>query len=178
GDNKYMRAMRLVSGFFASFPHCKLHERADAFRIETANEWPWFFLRQEQLFIFLQDPIHLVVKWRTRLLSQRAELRIGNGIICIQHLQNILKYDNYTKLDHGMTKSDINPKDRQNHRSCVKLTSDDVLNILNEETDANGTLLYLTLLKMIITSYIEKSTSIEKLYSIYCKIDNKKFLTV
>ncbi|CAF4487597.1 unnamed protein product, partial [Didymodactylos carnosus] len=157
-----MRAMRLMSGFFASFPHCKLHERAAAFRIETANEWPWFFLRQEQLFIFLQDPIHLVVKWRNRLLSQRAELRIGNGIICIQHLQNILKYDNYTKLDHGMIKSDINPKDRQNHRSCVKLTSDDVLNILNEETDANGTLLYLTLLKMIITSYIEKSTSVEK----------------
>ncbi|CAF1242043.1 unnamed protein product [Didymodactylos carnosus] len=61
-DNKYMRAMRLMSGCFASLPNFKLHEHPNAFKIRSISKWPWFYLRQGQLLLFLQDPTHLVTK--------------------------------------------------------------------------------------------------------------------
>ncbi|CAF1085734.1 unnamed protein product [Didymodactylos carnosus] len=134
GDNKYLRAMRLVSGFLASFPKFKL---ADNILEITIEEWSWFYLR-------------------------RPELRIGDQIITIEHLENILNDNNYTKLDHGLTKSDIKPKVRQNYRSCVKISSDDVVSILAEEEEVQGKMLYLQLTKLLITIYVEKSAPIQK----------------
>ena len=78
------------------------------------------------------------------------------------HIEQLINDDNYTKLDHGLMKSDINPKDRQNYNSCIKLISDDVINLLKNSMDTNGTVVYLTLLKMIVKAYIDKSTSIHE----------------
>jgi hypothetical protein len=87
------------------------------------------------------------------LLSSTAELWLGNKSISINHLYDIINNANYSKLDHGLTKSDINPKDRQNFSSCLKLTSNDLFKILYENDDARGTLIYLQMLKMIIVAY-------------------------
>ena len=125
-------------------------------------DWSWFFLRSEQALLFFQDPIHLATKWRNRLLSSTAQLRFGNQSILIDHLRNIIEDDNYSKLDHGLTRSDVNPKDRQNFTSCVKLTSEDVFRILDTNRDYRGTLLYLKMLKMVIAAYIDEKTSISE----------------
>ena len=74
----------------------------------------WFYLRQEQLLLFLQDPIHLVTKWRNRLLSSKAQLCIGQRSITMEHLRHIIDSEQYAKLDHSFTKTDLNQKDRQN----------------------------------------------------------------
>ncbi|CAF1222966.1 unnamed protein product [Rotaria sp. Silwood1] len=71
--------------------------------------------------------------------------------------------DIYTKLDHGLTKSDINPKDRQNFSSCLKLTSTDLFKILNDNVNTRGTLIYLQMLKMIVVAYVKKKTTIAEL---------------
>jgi hypothetical protein len=110
--------------------------------------------------LFFQDATHLVTKWRNRLLSSTAELRLGNQFISINHLHDIINNENYTKLDHGLTKSDINPKDRQNFSSCLKLTSADLFKILKDNVNTRGTLIYLQMLKMIIVAYIEKKSTI------------------
>jgi hypothetical protein len=155
-----MRAMRLVSGFFASLPNLKLHEHPNAFKINLTSKWPWFYLRQEQLLLFLQDPTHLVTKWRNRLLSSTAQLCIGQQTITIEHLRDIIESGQYTKLDHNLIRSDLNPKDRQNYRSCERIASDDVLNILKNNINTQGTFVYLHLLRLIITAYIETTTPI------------------
>ncbi|CAF4316655.1 unnamed protein product, partial [Rotaria sp. Silwood2] len=160
-DGKYMRAMRLVSGFFASLPNFKLHQHPNAFKINLTSEWPWFYLRQEQLFLFLQDATHLATKWRNRLLSSTAQLCIGEQIITIEHLQDIIDNDQYTKLDHNLIRTDLNPKDRQNYRSCERLASDDVLNLLKMNTNTQGTFVYLQLLQLIIIAYIEPTTPLK-----------------
>jgi hypothetical protein len=159
--------MRLASNFFASLPNFKLDKHQHAFEIDIPNDWTWFFLNRNQLFLFFQDPVHLVTKWRNRLLSSTADLCIGNNKISMAHIEQLINSKNYTKLDHGLTKSDINPKDRQNYNSCIKLISDDVINLLNDSTDTNGTVVYLTLLKMIVKAYIDKSTSIRERKSIF-----------
>ncbi|CAF4109650.1 unnamed protein product, partial [Rotaria sp. Silwood1] len=56
-------------------------------------------------------PTHLVTKWRNRLLSTTADLRLGQDRITIEHLKHIIDSGQYTKRDHGLTKSDLNPKD-------------------------------------------------------------------
>ncbi|CAF4342676.1 unnamed protein product, partial [Didymodactylos carnosus] len=57
----------------------------------------------------------------------------------------------------------LNPKDRQNDRSCERLLSDDVLNILKNNTNTNTqeTFVYLQLLRLIITTYIQTTTPLK-----------------
>jgi hypothetical protein len=153
--------MRLMSGFYANLSNFDRHLGPLAFSIQT-GDWPWYFLRSEQLFVFMQDATHLVTKLRNRLLSKKAVLQIGDTRITMEHLQNILDNPELSRLDHGLTQTDLNPSDRQNFRSCARITSSDVLDLLTSEDDANGTYMYLQLIKFIITSYIEKSTSVEQ----------------
>jgi hypothetical protein len=116
--------------------------------------------------LFFQDPTHLVTKWRNRLLSSKAKLCLGNQSISVTHLHDIIENETYTKFDHGLTRSDINPKDRQNFSSCLKITSNDVLKILNHDAYTRGTLIYLRILKKIIMAYAERKTTItERKYS-------------
>ena len=131
------------------------------FSIQTGN-WSWYFLRPEQLFVFMQDPIHLVTKLRNRLLSSKAALQVGDKYISMEHLQQLLDHQEMIRLDHGLVQSDLKPSDRQNFRSCLKITSRDVLNLLTHDDSFNGTHMYLSLIKFIITSYIEPTTSIEE----------------
>lgn len=155
-----MRAMRLATGFFATLSNMHLHERVDAFCIEPESSWPWYFFRKKQLFLVFQDPTHIVTKWRNRLLSHTARLVIGKYSVSIDHLNSIYNNEKYSKLDHKLTKSDLNPKDRQNYHSCTKIASDDLLNIVQTDRTMKGTLIYLKMLQLLITAYIERSTDI------------------
>lgn len=95
-------------------------------------------------------------------MSSTAQLRFGRQHISMEHLIDIVEDENYSKLDHGLTRTDINPKDRQNYNSCVRIASDDVLAVLIDGTDTYGTFIYLLLLKLLIQTYIEKTTEIEE----------------
>ena len=161
-DGKYMSAMRLVSGFFAPLSPLILENDEHAFEIDLPEDWTWFFLGKKQLFLFSQDPVHLVTKWRNRLLSSKAELHFGKYRITKGHIETLINDESLTKLDHGLTNSDINPKDRQNYRSCIKLISDDVIHLLADAGDSQGTVIYLKLLQMIVKAYITKSTSVRE----------------
>lgn len=152
--------MRLCSGFFAPLHNQILNAHQHSFKIDIPADWNWFFLSKTQLFIFFQDPVHLVTKWRNRLLSSTANLWLGKDRITMTHIESLISNDKLTKLDHGLTKSDINPRDRQNFRSCLKLITDDVLNLLANRDDTNGTYVYLKLLSMVVKAFVNKSTSL------------------
>ena len=163
GDPKYLRAMKLVLGFFASLPNMKISERSDAFEVSLSSEWNWFFLRRRQLILCFQDPIHICTKLRNRLLSDTAELIIGNQRISLKILSDMIGSVN--KLKHGLVKSNIYPRDKQNFASCEKISRDNVISTLENITDSLAIRLYLRLIRAIITAYIDKDTSIgERLY--------------
>ncbi|CAF1591632.1 unnamed protein product, partial [Adineta steineri] len=166
-DAKYVRAMRLMSRFFASLPNFPVHQHQQAFTVKLKSRLPWFFLREQQLLLFFQDATHLTTKWRNRLLSSTAELRLGDQSISINHLYSILDNGNFTKLDHGLTKSDISPKDRQSFSSCVKLISVDLFKILKDNVDTQETLVYLQILKMIIIAYIDKKQQLLRVSTLF-----------
>ncbi|CAF1407076.1 unnamed protein product, partial [Rotaria sordida] len=68
GDPKYLKAMKLVLGFFASLPNMKISDRSHAF----------------------EDPIHVCTKLRNRLLSTTAEMIIGNQRISLDFLSEMI----------------------------------------------------------------------------------------
>ena len=67
--------MRFASNFFASLPNFKLEQHRHVFRIDLPKQWTWFFLNRNQLFLFFQDPVHLITKWKNWLLSTTAVCR-------------------------------------------------------------------------------------------------------
>ncbi|CAF1955071.1 unnamed protein product [Rotaria magnacalcarata] len=69
------------------------------------------------------------------------------------------RYPNHPKIDHNLVKSDVCLRDRQNYSSCLKITSDDVLNLLNRR-NTKATFVYLYILKLIILTYVKKDTDI------------------
>ncbi|CAF0898057.1 unnamed protein product, partial [Didymodactylos carnosus] len=105
-DPKYLRAVRLASGYFAQLPNINLVNKAGVFKLNVPSSW--FYLRPIQLFLFFQDPIHLATKLRNRLLSKKAQLMMGTQHITLQHLQDLV--ENRSKLDHNLVSSDLFPK--------------------------------------------------------------------
>ena len=150
--------MQMSLGFFAHTPNIDLiNENKDLLEIDIPSTWTFSFMRTKQMYLCMQDGIHLATKIRNRLLSTIATLSINNHQIHINDLFFLM--DNYSKIDHNLVKSDIFPHDRQNYSSCVKITSDDVLNLL-KEMNATGTYIYLYLLKLVIITFIKADTKI------------------
>jgi hypothetical protein len=87
-----------MSGFFAYLPNFPVHQHQQTFTIKLKSRWPCFFLREQQLLLCFQDATHLATKWRNRLLSPTAELRLGDQLIWINHLYSIIDNGNFTKL--------------------------------------------------------------------------------
>ena len=169
GDSRYLKAMRLCSQFFAELPNLNLLKNSDQYDIRIPEHWSWFFMKQQQIFLFMQDPIHVLTKLRNRLLSTVADLRMGDYSIDMQDLVHLI--ETKSKIEHNLIKSDVNPKDRQNFSSCLRISSELVLNLLKENNNAKGTYVYLKLLNLIVSGFINKSTTIEeRLYNIWTAV--------
>ena len=157
GDPKYLKAMKVVSGLFLSSPHTYIRDRSDAFDVSLPRDWHWFFLTGRQLLLCFQDPIHVCTKLRNRLLSSTARMIIGNECISLSHLSEMIANSN--KLNHGLVRSDIYPRDKQNFSSCEKISRADVIMTLAEVEKSYATSAYLRLIRSVIIAYIDRSTS-------------------
>ena len=123
-------------------------------------------MKEQQILLFMQDPIHIATKFRNRLLSEVASMKMGKYLIDKQHI--IYLIESYNKIEHSLIKCDVNIKDRQNFPSCRRISSENVLNLLNKNENFKGTYVYLSLLRSIIIGFIEKSSTIEqRLYHIW-----------
>jgi len=83
-------------------------------------------MRNRQITLFFQDSIHLCTKLRNRLLSSKATMLLGDELISINHLVQLI--ESSSKLNHNLVKSDVLPKDRQNYSSCEKISNEAALN--------------------------------------------------
>ncbi|CAF3867992.1 unnamed protein product [Rotaria magnacalcarata] len=127
GDPKYLRAMRLASNFFVRTQTLTIYNDTLYFTINIPN-WSWYFLNPDQIFLFMQVGTHLYTKMRNRLLSQNANLKMGTYKVSTKHLYNLINTKN--KMDHNLSKSDLNVRDIQKFSSCQRISDDKVLNLL------------------------------------------------
>ena len=83
---------------------------------------------------------------------------MGKYKVTLQHLYKLIKTTN--KLDHNMTKSDLNVHDKQNFSSCQRISDDKVLNLLLLNDHYKATYNYLLVLNLLILAYTEPKVSL------------------
>ena len=130
--------MRLSLGIFADFAY---DGHPNLLSIDLPSSWCWFLMQQKQLYMCFQDAIHTCTKLRNRLLSETARLLLGEQLVNTEPLLYIIT--NYSKLDHSLVVSDLNPKDRQNYNSAAKISSDNILSLLENVPNSLGLKIYL-----------------------------------
>ena len=99
--------------------------------------------------------MHIAVKLKTRLLKPSIILPLGNYVAGVHHLRIV--QHTFPKDQHGPREKDINYKDKQNYDAVVRMTSESVLNLLANIPDAKGTTVYLTIMKYINDSFLDKT---------------------
>ena len=163
-DPKYLRAMRLITGFFAKLPNIPIIERTDVFEVNLPRTWSsWFFYAHTSTIFLFSRSCAFMHKFRNRLLSSSASMIIGEGKISMDFLFDLI--NSQSKLIHGLVKTDAQPKDKQNFPSCVKISNDDVLPSLEDISGSYATRVYLRLVRSIILAYIEGNTpTMDRIY--------------
>lgn len=154
-DSRYLLAMKLVSGFFSTLLNSPTIEHPLLLTINIPKTWSWFFLPGRQLFLCMQDAVHICTKLRNRLLSTKAVLIMGDGFVSIDYLFRLI--ESQSKFKHNLVKSDICPHDKQNYKSCEKLCA--AIECLKEINGSHATVVYLTIIRCIIIAFIDSSIS-------------------
>lgn len=163
-DPKYLRAMRLSCNFFVKTQTLNVCNGELPFTIRVSPTWSsWYFLDPSQMFLFMQDGIHLCTKMRNRILSKKTNLRMGSYQGSIQHLHQLIRTTN--KIDLNLSKSDLNVRDKQNFASCQRISSDNVLDLLFSNDQCKATYNYLLILNLMIIAYTQSGIPLlERIY--------------
>ncbi|CAF1446682.1 unnamed protein product [Rotaria magnacalcarata] len=176
GSNNKAKAIEILKRWLFIYHQSLIQDIhvIDIFHIKIPKQWSWFFMEEQEILFFMQDGIHIATKFRNRLLSETAHMKIGSYSIDIQDVFDLIDFE--SKIEHNLIKCDIDPKDRQNFASCLRISSKDVLNLLEKNEKATGTYVYLSLLRSIIAGFIERSTTVEeRLFHVWTVIFTCRF---
>jgi hypothetical protein len=154
-DSKYLLAMKLVSGFFGVLLNNPKIKNSLLLNVIIPTSWSWFYLPGDQLFLCMQDATHICTKLRNRLLSSSAIMMMGNNVVSIDYLLQLI--ESQSKFKHNLFKSDICPRDKQNYRSCEKLCA--ALEYLKEINGSDATVVYINIIRCVIVAFIDTSTT-------------------
>ena len=123
------------------------------------NSWKFFMMPLiKENGLCVQDHVHLLAKLRSRLLAPSNLIVLGAETACPSHLRKVV--NDVPKERHGLTKKDINNKDKQNYHSIAILVGDDLKECLLELTGPirpTGTIAYLGLMRKLRDAFFEKA---------------------
>lgn len=129
---------------------------------------PWFSCGNlMKCPFYVQDLIHIATKLRNLLLKTLYSALLfpfGPGTyIQSDHLKYII--NNFTKDQHMLTDSVLNPEDRQNYSSVVRMCNEKVINLLKTSVQNGiGTATFLEIIRDTVDSYLD--TKLEPLQRI------------
>jgi len=87
---------------------------------------------------------------------------MGSHSVSAEHLHHVLDYDKY---EHGLTQSDLNGKDKMNFPSVIRMTDERVLKVLRRQRDADGTEMFLSLLRDFLDAFLASDlTPLERIF--------------
>lgn len=117
-----------------------------------------------------QDVYHIGTKLRNRILKASILLPFGDQIISVSHLLFLL---NEIPIEiHGLVKSNICPKDRQNYNSFLKMVCTRTRNALDEYiVDSQATVMFLKICDQITSAFTNFSLKpLERIYLMFHSI--------
>lgn len=105
---------------------------------------------------YFQDTVHIATKLRNFLLRSIFDKKVipfGNNLIRVEHLYELL--NKFTKDKHQLTLSTLNPKDKQNFRSVLRICDSRVTNLLRSHVkNSHATVQFLNIVRDIIDSFM------------------------
>lgn len=108
---------------------------------------------------FVQDLVHIATKLRNFLINASFNgkiLPIGKYEISLSHLHQLLKL--FSKDKHQLTPTTLNPCDKQNFKSVLRMCSSDVINLLRDNVaNSRGTIQYLQIIRDVIDCYMNSN---------------------
>ena len=170
GDSRELRAMQLSTQLCLSRRQQKKGNdlpTSIAVPVKISPTWStWFAMQNPTEVAYVQDVVHVAVKLKSRLLKPSIALPLGNYLAGLHDLRMIQSV--FGKDQHGIRERDINHKDKQNFDAVLRLTSDSVMTLLSQIPDAKGTRAYLTVVKHVMDSFLDKGldplSRIEKIW--------------
>ena len=134
-------------------------------------EWTFFLMpKLSKSGMCSQDMVHLLAKFRTRVLMPSNIIVMGNEVACRGQFQELLK--SFAKSKHGLTKQIIENKDKQNYKSIEILLKDEVteaLEEINSRMQTKGTITYLWTMRNIRDAFFDRGISPLKRISLMWK---------
>lgn len=128
----------------------------------------------EELIGSMQDPIHLLQKMKMRMTQTGVDLWMGPNLVTINHIQSVLKDEQFTQADHGLSWGDVQnsckTRDKMNFGSTNKLLNFAVISCLEFVEGSEGTAQFIRLMIMLKEAFISQETPIEhRIFNvIYC----------
>ncbi|KAJ8686027.1 hypothetical protein QAD02_021820 [Eretmocerus hayati] len=159
GDARYLKAMRHLS---------QLGERIEGGDIQLEG----FYADYSPSIICIQDIVHLIVKFKTRLFKSSICLPMGSYAASANHLRFIT--NEFTKDQHLLTKTDFDGADRMNFNAAKKICSAKVIKLLEKIPSTAGTREYLKIMNLTMLAFL--STDLNPLVRTYCSWYGVNFL--
>lgn len=157
GDSKLLKAMKISSGIGIISTECEITEEM----MDVTFNYKWFNCKIEDLenTLCFQDFVHILTKLRNRVLRPSAILPFGNGTVSKTFLKYLI--DTVSKDKHGLTATDIDPKDRQNSKSASNICDVRTQSCLTKYVPASqSTVLYLKMMRAVTSSILDPNMEI------------------
>ena len=127
--------------------------------------WKNWFCIGTTAILFVQDVVHIAVKFKARLLNPHVNLKLGPMYGAgLHHFEQLRS--KYGKEDHFLRERDLNRHDKQNYDAVLHMIS--ACPLLENIPGAFGTKCYVEIIQNVVDSYEDKSlgciSRIEKIW--------------
>lgn len=146
----------------------------------TSEKWPglvWFNCGQIDDFdefspVCYQDVPHIMTKMRNLITKTKncpKKLPFGKFFIQQSHLRKIIAC--FSKDVHNLSPMVLDPCDRQNYDSAVRICNEKVTELLRGQPESEGTRIFLQIMRNINDSFMDVSLApLERVYKIWYSV--------
>jgi len=163
GDSRVMRAMKIAVSLIDPPKDLTLETNKSSISVNPA--WKSWFCISPTAISYVQDVVHIAVKFKARLLNPRVNLKLGPLFEAgAYHLEQLRS--KYGKEDHFLRDKDLNHLDRQNYDAVLHIIN--ACPLLVNIPGACATKYYIEIIQNVVDSYEDKSLNcidrIEKIW--------------
>lgn len=119
---------------------------------------------------YFQDIPHVATKMRNFFLrSKNSPYPFGKYFIEQSHLKKLIVW--FSKDEHNLSPMVLNPVDKQNYDSAMRMCDEKVTNLLRNINESQGTIKFLEIMRNIVESFMEKSlTPLQRVQKIWYSV--------
>ena len=158
GDSKVMKAMRVSASLLTPSNDPMLKSiSAPASPIRIDPSWKNWFSISPTMISYVQDVVHIAVKFKARLLNPAVKLKMGPSLEAgAYHLEQLRA--KYGKEQHFLLEKDLNHHDRQNFDAVLHIIN--ACPLLKDIPGAYATKCFIEIIQSVVDSYLDKSLDV------------------